>query len=278
MPEITARIPAIDWQQPMARHWLGGDAVASHFYNALSLLFPQGEKYFIDVARDVADTLPAQSQSAELKAFVAQEAIHTRQHVLYNVRLAQLGYRNPVARYLDWLIPFLRKHMSPLSNLAMVCAYEHYTAVLGDFVLTRPELLAPAPADLALLWQWHAAEESEHKAVCFDLYRQAGGGWPMRCLGFVLVSLNFLGMFLVVFGSLLRRDGLFRPGKLPDTIAQCLRHFFIRPGVVWHVLREALPYCRPGFHPWQNDNRLVLAGWLERNAGRLRVVGKDVPQ
>ena len=34
--------------------------------------------------------------------------------------------------------------------------------------------------DRAPLWLWHALEEAEHKAVAFDVYRAAGGGYVRR--------------------------------------------------------------------------------------------------
>lgn len=178
---IVTRVPQIDWAKGFKRHWNGGNPVVSHTFNALSFLFPQGEKYFIDVVREVAGQANLSSHpqlAGEIAAFVAQEAIHTRQHVQYNTALEQLGYRNVVHNYIERLVKWTRSRFSPLTNLAMVCAYEHYTAILGGFILNHPKVLAPAPAEMALIWGWHSAEETEHKAVCFDLYRAAGcGAW-----------------------------------------------------------------------------------------------------
>ena len=32
-------------------HWMGGDPVATAFYNALSSIFPKGEAFFVDSVR-----------------------------------------------------------------------------------------------------------------------------------------------------------------------------------------------------------------------------------
>ncbi len=34
------------------RHWFGGDAFKTRFFDAMSLLFPEGEKFFIQCVRD----------------------------------------------------------------------------------------------------------------------------------------------------------------------------------------------------------------------------------
>ena len=277
MTAIITRVAYVDWTKGFERHWNGGNAAVSHVFNALSFLFPQGEKYFIDVAREVArgiDLTGRPNLAEELGAFVAQEAIHTRQHEQYNAVLEQLGYKNVVHDYIERIVELTRHHLSPLTNLAMVCAYEHYTAILGNFVLSNPQVLAPALPDLALVWGWHAAEETEHKAVCFDLYRAAGGGWLRRVLAFSLVTLNFWTMFLRAYFHLLRRDGCLNPSRLPRTLAQSLRFFFGAPGLVWDLIGHGIPYLTPWFHPSDYDNQRKLQSWLAANGSRLRVVGQ----
>lgn len=51
MTTLTARVPIVDWSQGFDRHWNGGNAAATHAFNTLSFLFPQGERFFIEVAR-----------------------------------------------------------------------------------------------------------------------------------------------------------------------------------------------------------------------------------
>lgn len=270
---IATRVPQIDWEKGFNRHWNGGNAVVSHTFNALSFLFPQGEKYFIDVVREVTGqvNLSGNPQLArEIAAFVAQESIHTRQHSQYNTALEQLGYRNVVHDYIARIVKLTRSHLSPLTNLAMVCAFEHYTAILGGFVLNNPKVLAPAPAEMALIWGWHSAEETEHKAVCFELYRAAGGGWVRRLLAFAMVTLNFWGMFLTTFVYLLHHDGCLKLARLPETLMQTVRFFIGFYGIIWPVLAHSLAYLRPGFHPWNYNNRAKMQAWLDAHQGQFR--------
>src|SRR5699024_453303 len=84
--EIKARSPHFDLLPAMQenRYWLGNDPVLTHFVNALQSIFPEGERMFIDAARDVAekvgeDNLPPQLR-ADLKAFIRQEGWHGKQH------------------------------------------------------------------------------------------------------------------------------------------------------------------------------------------------------
>ncbi len=123
-------------------------------------------------------------------------------------------------------------------------------------------------------WRWHSAEETEHKAVCFDLYRFAGGGWLRRSLVFVLVTLNFSVMFSRLYFSLLHRDGCLEPSRLGATMMQGLKFFFARSGIAWHLLGHGLRYLSPWFHPWNQDNRQELQAWLLANQARLRAEGR----
>lgn len=274
MTAITPRAPRIDWNRALARHWNGGDPAATHVFSALSFLFPQGERFFIEVVRDASGRTPITDPAlAEaVRAFVAQEATHRQQHAAYNAVLEKQGFRNVVAGYIDWLQKRSTGY-SILTRLAIVCAYEHYTAILGDYLLCNPHVLREAPPQMALLWGWHAAEETEHKAVCFDLYRALGGRWQRRALVFLFVTLNFNAMFLRLYASLLHRDRCLRPLRLAPTLAGTARFFFGRTGVAWYLLRDGARYLLPRFHPWHQDNRAELRAWLAANRDGLREIG-----
>ncbi len=276
MTAIVARIPRVDLSQGFERHWCGGSAAATHAFNALSFLFPQGERFFIDVTREVArgvDFARNPGLAQAVAGFIAQESLHARQHAQYNAVLEEQGFANVVRSWIVGLQSIGNRFFSPLTQLAVVCGYEHYTAILGNYILRNPQVLEPAPPDLALIWGWHSAEETEHKAVCFDLYRAAGGGWLRRALVFVLVSLNFGLMFARLYLSLLHRDGCLGPQRLAATAWQGAKFFFGASGVAWHLLWHGVRYLGPWFHPWNQDNRRELQAWLLANQARLRDAG-----
>ncbi len=58
----------------------------------------------------------------------------------------------------------------PVAQLAITVALEHFTAIMAHSLLTEKDPLPGAPAEVLRLWQWHAIEEVEHKAVAFDTY------------------------------------------------------------------------------------------------------------
>ena len=275
MLRIEKRIPKVDWGQEFNRHWNGNNPPATHAFNALSFIFPQGEQFFIDAAKEVAqntDFSQNQALEEEVKLFIAQEATHGNQHVKYNTCLEDSGYENVVYNVVEYFIKSAHRYLSPLTKLAFVCAYEHYTAILGDFVLSKPQVLKEAEPRMALVWGWHAAEETEHKSVSFDLYEAAGGGWIRRILAFLLVTIQLAYLFCRLFWSMLYRDGSLKFSRLPKTISQFMSFFFGKDGVNWYLLKYSFHYFSPQFHPWNRDNRLLLQTWLDQNNFQLQII------
>src|SRR5688500_7419597 len=91
MTQLTVRKLEIDLKAGFPRHWHGGDAFRSHYYNALSMSFPVGEQYFIDSVRaGVARLPPGQAHDGlrePVQGFIGQEASHRHIHGLYNKEL-----------------------------------------------------------------------------------------------------------------------------------------------------------------------------------------------
>jgi hypothetical protein len=273
MSTLTVRKLNVDLSRGFGRHWLGGDVYRTAFMNALSMSFPIGEQMFIDSVRAVpVESLPDARLRAEVKDFVGQEASHRFVHKQYNEQLARQGYdytlEPKIARRAGRIAT-----LPVLDRLAITCALEHYTAILADYVLRHPGYLADAEPQMRTLWSWHAAEETEHKAVAFDVYRAAGGGYKRRVLWFLHVSLVFWWESLSQTRHNLARDG--RRFK-PSTWASAARTWFGRKGLLWNLLGPGLHYLSPRFHPWQHDNRALLRVWLEHNGDAWRAV-KSTP-
>src|SRR4029453_7001080 len=88
---ITPRDLKVDRNTRNARWWHGGDPVATAYFNALSAAFPQGETFFIEVVRRHRDKTEGKLQE-QIAAFVKQEAMHTREHVVFNKLIKAAGY------------------------------------------------------------------------------------------------------------------------------------------------------------------------------------------
>jgi predicted metal-dependent hydrolase len=269
MSTLTVRKLNVDLSRGFGRWWLGGDAWRTAFMNALSMSFPLGEQMFIDSVRAVPpETIRDPALRADVKDFVGQEASHRFVHERYNAELARQGY--PYT-----LEPRMRRRVGlaaalPVADrLAITCALEHYTAMLADYVLRNPHWLADAEPQLRVLWSWHAAEETEHKAVAYDVYRAVGGGYLKRVLWYLHVSVVFWLDTFQQTAHNLRRDGRLFALR---TWTSAARSWFGRRGLAWALAAPALHYLSPRFHPWQHDNRDLLRMWLERNDDAYRAI------
>jgi predicted metal-dependent hydrolase len=248
---------ALDAEVP--RYWHGGRRALTLFFNNLSIFFPPGERFFVAAVKRHRHLVRDERLAAEVAAFSAQEGFHGREHVRYNRMLAAQGY--PAAameRRIERILRLVTRVLTPRQRLSATCALEHFTATLAHGVLSEPALLDGAHPVMASLWRWHAAEENEHKAVAWDVYRLAGGGWLERAVIMTLATVIFWALVMTQQVQLMRADGiLFSPREW----AVLLKFLFVAPGGLRKMWRVYLHYYRPGFHPWHLDNRALVAAW-----------------
>ena len=271
--EPIVRRLLIDLHTPLPRHWCGGDAFRSAWFNALSMSFPAGEQFFIDAVRAGVATLPMPQRAAfepAIKAFVGQEATHRRVHALFNDHLAKQGLVN------RWEARALRR-LKRLEGVDLriwvgaTAATEHFTAIMAEHLLGNPTVLAGAEPRLATLWLWHASEETEHRCTAFDLYRAMGGNEKWRLRLFRLITWHFTTDVLrQTFNNLWHDGSLWRA----RTWLQGVRFLFGRGGVVRSLVGPWRRYLRADFHPSQQDERLAMK-WLRENAAVWVPVGAD---
>jgi uncharacterized protein len=269
MSTLTVRKIDVDLSQGFGRHWNGGDAYRTQLFNALSMSFPRGEQLFIDAVRDVPqECLTDPVLRAEVRDFIGQEATHRHLHTQYNKGLEQHGLPYTREEKLKKRLARVDK-LGVLDRLAITCALEHYTAVLADGVLRRPDWLDGAEPHMKTLWYWHAVEETEHKGVAFDAYVAAGGGYRRRVAWYLHASMVFAYDSFMQTLHNLRNDGqLFRL----RTWGSAINTWFGRSGLAWHLAKPVLAYLSPRFHPWRHDNRKLIEDWLQDNSASWRPV------
>lgn len=257
---ITPRDLKVDRNTRNARWWHGGDPIATVYFNALSAAFPQGETFFIESVRRYSDQVdePLRQQIA---AFVQQEAMHTREHVAFNKLLRTAGYDitamdAETRRRVD-----LARTRPPAVQLALTVALEHFTAIMAHSLLTESEPLPGAPEEILRLWQWHAIEEIEHKAVAYDTFlavtqhMPAWRRWALRCHVMALVSLQFWYSNFQRMADFFRQDGI----NTPRTWWRVAKYLLVKPGMFRRIFRDYVRFYGPGFHPWHRDDRPLIA-------------------
>jgi predicted metal-dependent hydrolase len=242
-----------------ALSWNPSGLHVTQFYNSLSVFFPVGERFFIDSVRHFQADISDARLKEQISAFIGQEAFHGREHEEYNEALAAAGFPMERMEKLVTLVLDTVKKLPPKAQLSVTVALEHLTAILGDTLLRDPALLEGCDPHFAAIWRWHAMEETEHKAVCFDAYEHVMGrgvaAYGLRVFAFVMANLIFWSLFYPFYARMVQKGGgLF---SLKGWY-QAFQFQFGKPGVLRRVLPEWLDFFLPNFHPWMHDNRHYL--------------------
>jgi uncharacterized protein len=244
----------------LQRHFVGGDLVMSHVVAHLSALFPEGEDFFVRSVRRFADQITDPELSSRVQGFIGQEVTHGREHRALNERLHQMGYpTRRIDRITHRDFKRFERLLSPLTCLAVTAAFEHYTAVLAEMLLSKERAQAIlGSTEVRSMLLWHAIEESEHRSVAFDVYRSVGGSEARRIWTMRIIRLTFTAsvMFFSAL-SLLGDRATYDPVRLFRSLA-ALRH---SPLLTRTVVRRIRAYTKPGFHPDDTDNTALLERW-----------------
>jgi hypothetical protein len=263
----TRRMDFEESMRELPKHFAqDGDLIGSHVIMALSSVFPDGEDYFVRSVRNYRDKVTDPALKRQVAGFIGQESVHGREPRVFNDRLAELGY--PAKEY-EAVTRFglkIREKLLPAkSNLAATAALEHFTATLAELVLTSEEIRDLMGADAVRdLFVWHALEESEHKAVAFDVYKAVGGGERLRVWTMNFFRFGFVvGIGLSVVLSLLRDRATYRRGALRKSWRR-VRASPIMDPALWRQLKD---YNRPDFHPDDSDTTELVETWRAKLFG-----------
>ncbi len=249
--------------------WHGDGPAVTAFINALSVSFPEGERFFIHSVRQFRDQITDPAMKKAVTAFIGQEAMHGREHERWNDAIfARAPDTRAINERLNRRVARWKRYLPRSTQLAMTVGAEHVTAVLGDFMLRNTAFLEghgatkSVPGYVALL-RWHGLEETEHKAVAFDVWRQVMAGKPRAYFERSFGLLFMLYAYWSDIGDLIHASLKEQDVDHHQEI-QTLRHFLHgKDGVFRNLAGPLLRYFKPGFHPWQDDNRDLLAQLAE---------------
>ncbi|MGH6787417.1 MAG: metal-dependent hydrolase [Novosphingobium sp.] len=258
--EITVRDRRFGRGHTPARWWLGGDPIATAWHNALSATFPRGEAFFIEAVKAHREGAPPKLE-AEIRAFVRQEINHTREHIAFNKIASDAGYDLAVIDARLEANLAMTKNRPAIVNLAVTMALEHYTAMMAHDFLTNPAHFAGGDPEIAGMWRWHATEEIEHKGVAYDTWLHSTKDWSkwrrwkLKSLMMLIISYRFITNRWNDTLGLLAQDGL-TGWKWK---ARLVWYLAGTPGILRRIFPAWVAYFLPGFHPWNHDDRALIA-------------------
>jgi hypothetical protein len=271
------------------KYWFGGDPFKTRLFDAMSCLFPEGEKFFITCVRDYREQITEPQLQQDVKDFIRQEGQHGQVHDAFNRRLAAQGVQvRRIEKILRQLMEDERRLFPRRFTLACTAAAEHMTAVTTHGFSVNGQQFLEADRRVNAMYLWHGMEEIEHKAVAFDVLQQvARGGWLLRVLAMLYISVTFPLTVFSIMGHMLKVDGFgfFQRLRL---WARGLRWMYGRNGLYAGVAGHYWSWYRPGFHPWKHGGMETYDTWLAAwqrsgdplaaaDAVRAMVTGAPVP-
>ena len=253
--DIPLRKPNLEFDASIPRLWMNGNVFATHFFNGLNLVFPDGERFFVKSVHDHLGQITDPVLLRQAKQFAAQEGQHANQHEQYFGRLRAQGYQiDAFLRRFHQFYRFANRLPAGL-RLAITAGAEHYTAVLGAGAIEEFALLADAHPTMRQLIVWHATEEIEHKAVAFDVLRATHPSYLLRIAGFLIATVCLFGWTFAGTRMLIKQDRVSR-AVFAEHRRLAMRRDDYRG--IKRIRAGIRAYFRRDFHPDQSDH-LALA-------------------
>lgn len=244
------------------RHFVDGDLLQSHIMAVLSATFPKGEQFFVDSVRNYRERIDDEELRQQVAGFIGQESMHGREHDRFNQLLADLGYPTRFVDGATGLAMRLMQRTLPQSvQLAFTAAAEHFTSVLAEQLLEDDAFAdQDLPGDVRALFEWHALEEAEHKAVAFDVYDACVHNEAIR-----LATMHATTALLVaVAGAALVGSAVTDPdARNPLRFLGSLLNLRNSPFARKKIALRLLEYHRPGFHPDDRDTEHLVEQWRD---------------
>ena len=228
-------------------------------------MMPTIEPFFVRAAKEALTELDHEADAEFIdvtKRYMAQEAQHHGQHVMFN-RILNKRYRTVpfLDRAIGWAYETVEQRGSSQFKVGVAAASETMAYSAARWAAgRRTELFAGADEVTATLFLWHLAEEVEHKSVAHDLYWNIYGDRRtarVRYIGAMAVALTLLVLFATVGTTLL----LAEERRLLNPVSW-FRLTVWGFGFAFELLSNLVISLLPGHHPSRFSDPLWFEVWL----------------
>lgn len=256
--EIKVRRVNFSFDNKTPRFYYKNNPFSTHFINTLHILFPTGERFFVNSVLKHQKEIKDEKLKKQIRNFCGQEGIHSAMHerfwkILHDNGYKIDGYENHIDNLLHKVatkvkIPFFKddQHI----DLVATACLEHFTALFGHAIFMHVDVNeGSVPEDIAELFQWHAAEEIEHKHVAFEVMQKVDGQeYVKRVITMPIVSVILYFYLAVGTSMLLYQDRKYlKLSKLPKQFYQFATGLFV--DLHSDVVKEYFTFFKKSFHP-----------------------------
>ena len=246
------------------RYWFGGDPFLTRMFDALSLTFPDGERYFIQSVRLFRDQITDPELQKRVADFIRQEAQHGIAHEKMNQLMREQGM--PVDDFIERLnnmFAYDLKHRSAQFNIATTAAAEHLTALMAETFYGQKSTLKDGHPHIRAMFAWHAIEEMEHRDVAFDVMKDIAKT-PEWMRKMTLLSTTFLMFSYTAYRAnvMLKHDGFSVLERLQMNL-KGLPWLFGRNGTLTRMGPQYRDWFKKDFHPSQHPVIAQYDVWVK---------------
>lgn len=163
--------------------WFADDIHQSYLSTGISLYVAYLEPFLVKSMRRVLDKITDPELKECVDRFARQEAQHYHQHEQFNTAILDMGYPGLQERF-DQLKNDFNEFVATRDDKWCVGFVEGFEALTTQFALLSLQQIGKGhpktdPRFLAL-FEWHMAEEVEHRNVAFDVYEHLFGDYWFR--------------------------------------------------------------------------------------------------
>jgi predicted metal-dependent hydrolase len=258
--QIIVRKPLNRISLSVPLHWADGNVFKTHWMNSLSILYPDIQNFSIRTVKFFLSEISDPRAKQDISGFIGQEMQHNRQHSKIHHLLKKKGFRfgNFLTGW-NFFFNILEKLLTKEERLSVTSALEFYNLYLAELILEE-NLLKNSDPSMREIFEWHLAEEWEHRAVVFQVLQSINPSQGLRFRGFMIASFFFLGGSLVSIMNLILQEKKISMDRLWREFRAILQESNLDP---LRFINRASDYLNREYDPKKKGDSQLIQNFLE---------------